>query len=333
MLLPVVVKILLLVAITGDLQSSEVDPSPQTSTILLQYRGESEESDVQEVESVALAEHTPRLVVSHFAKCGGSFSKKAVQNAVPGVILNNEEEPLPKVLACPGRATFTIALIRNPFDYLVSLWTMFADDRGALVRDLVKKLGEPNHFKRRSSGCRSLLHEGCGTLLGNSTADSNSCGEDCGTLLGNSTADRNSFGEWVRHFGTERLGLVSSRFSAKYLESNTPPVQSEALPGYSNDRDDLVMEKLQQMNKDDIADCWVYTERLDTDLANCLRRFQSIGGVVDWQAFNSSINSVSHRGIPHVSCSKMFSDPQLESYVAKNEQLLSSKFGYVLACS
>lgn len=317
MLLPVVVKILLLVAITGDLQSSEVDPSPQTSTILLQYRGESEESDVHEVESVALAEHTPRLVFSHFAKCGGSFSKKVVQNAVPGVILNNGDQPLPKVLACPGRATFTVAQMRNPFDYLVSLWTMFADDRGALVLDLVHKSGEPNHFKRRSSGCRSLLFED----------------NHCGVLLGNSTADRNSFGEWVRHFGTERLGLVSSRFSAKYLESNTRPTSTEALPGYSNDRDDLVMEKLQQLNKDDIADCWVYTERLETDLANCLRRFQSIGGVVDWQAFNSSINSVSHRGIPHVSCSKMFSDPQLESYVAKNEQLLSSKFGYVLACS
>lgn len=268
------------------------------------------EQSVPEVESVPVDEHTPRLVFSHFAKCGGTFSKKVVKKAVPSVRLNQEGKPLQEESVRPGRATFTIALMRNPFNYLVSLWTMFADGRGAFVHSLDKST--QNHFKRRTSDSRSFLRE------------------KSGTLLGNSDADRNSFGEWVRHFGTKNMGLVTSRFSAKYLESNVNPLKTT--PGQGN-RDELVVKKLHQFNKDDIADCWAYTENLVVDLRNCLQRFQSIGGHVDWQAFNKSINLADHNTYPHVSCSKMFSDSQLRDYVATNEQLLSKTFGYALGCA
>lgn len=254
--------------------------------------------------NVLRANKAPKLIFSHFAKCGGTFVKNVMRASVPDVSINNEWEPLQKALKNIGQqAKFKIALMRNPFNYLVSLWSMFSSGRGELFFSVDKKT--QSRFKRQASFL--------------------------GKILGNSIDDRKSFSDWVRHFSTTDVGLVSSRFSAKYLESGVDPLSLQATPG--NSRNHFVTKQLKQLDKDAIADCWVYTEQLAADLENCLLRFEGMGGCVDWQAFNKSIGLADHNAIPHVSCAELFSDPKLSSYVAKNEKMLSNKFGYTLGCS
>jgi len=274
----------------GIIASSDEDHvNNQASTALLHLY---ETSQLQNV--------TPRLVFAHFAKCGGTFSKPLVALSVPGVTLNDEGTPFQKV-SLAGQATFTIALMRNPYNYLVAMWSMYVSGRGAV-----------RLRSKESTQDRFTIHNV--------------------STLGASVEDRNNFRDWVRYFSTEDLGFVSSRFATKYLENITEK-ETRIYPGFSIDRDKLVLEKLQQLNIYDIADCWVYTEHLVDDLVYCLGRFESTGGVVDWKAFNNSINSMPTNYYSHVSCSKMFSDPQLKSYVAENEHLLIKKFGYAVGCS
>lgn len=242
----------------------------------------------------------PKLRLAHLAKCGGTFSKAVVQAAVPDAIFSEEGEPL---LSCQPSAEhdFTIGLMRNPYNLLVSLWSYYVSQFGAMYG--TEEEETRSQFRRLNT-----------------------------TKLGESDEDRRSFGEWVRWYSKENLGLASARFAAKFLRGDIDPTSVYASPGWHPELENNVAN----FSKDDVVDCWVLTESLKDDLSRCLRRYESeAGGVVNWTAMRSASEMhAGHNHRPHVKCDKMFGgDASLKHFVAQSERNLVREFGFPEHCS
>lgn len=236
------------------------------------------------------------LVFAHLAKCGGTTAKVLVVAAVPGTMICDELTALGHCERPEG--AFTIALARNPFNMLASLWDYYAHDHGEMAdteSDEVK-----TQFLRPNS-----------------------------THLGKSQKDRHSFGEWVHHYSTEKLGLASARFAAKYLRDDINPVDAFASPVHHPE----IFSTMASFHKANVADCWVLTDSMEQDLVRCLQQYQNAGGVVDFHKFEEATKHERDNHGHHVSCWKLFEDDDLRGFVAKSEGALLREFGFPDHCS
>lgn len=82
-----------------------------------------------------------------------------------------------------------------------------------------------------------------------------------------------------------------------------------------------------------LADCWVTTERLVTDLLACLREFDRLGGEVDWKKVALFVKPEPINPSEHALCEKLFTNPALIASVESAERGLYTTFGYSSCCA
>mmetsp|Transcript_67546 Transcript_67546/g.208960 ORF Transcript_67546/g.208960 Transcript_67546/m.208960 type:complete len:340 (-) Transcript_67546:51-1070(-) len=260
------------------------------------------------------AAHDVHLVVNHLAKCGGSFVKDVLFQSVPGMRLEVENEADSVTRYDLEGKSFIIGLIRNPFEYYVSLWAYTSNPKSCCFEKALSRA------QRRE-------------MLGRARP------------LGSTADDRERFKRWLFAVNSRELGVKSLRFYGSYLynwgsrhrlvsgrwhylRASDPEVEGAAAPLNA-----VLAELGTGGPMRGPIDCWVHTESLSQDLETCLRDFERVTGkhVVDWFAFNQSLDMNDHNGADHVPCS-MFYDNESLALVRSADRHLIRAFGYPDHC-
>lgn len=246
------------------------------------------------------------LVMNHLAKCGGSFVKRVLFEAVPGPLrIENEAVSLSK--RDVANRNFIIGLIRNPFDYYVSLWAFTSTPRTCC-------------FKQ--------------ALTSNEREET--LGRD--HPLGSSEDDRARFRKWLRTVNARELGVLSLRFYGSYLRqspdlpfswhshtANAPSMREHAA---------LISDAIGNFSEASPVSCWVHSEQLEADLRGCLVQYETEVGqpVVNWASFNRSVGTKEDTNdSEHVPCEEMY-DEESRKFVEQGDLKLLEAFGYPRRC-
>lgn len=255
------------------------------------------------------------LVLNHLAKCGGSFAKRVLWEAVPGPRLRIQEEETSLSEKDLEQNNFIIGIVRNPFDYYVSLWAYTSEPFTCCFK-------------------RALTLQQRQETLGRERP------------LGSSVEDRERFRRWLRAVSSEELGVLSLRFYGSYLRGWDGPGAS-SLPynwQYITARSAAAQAAAPKVNAAlanfsgavvaGPVSCWVQTEALTEGLRSCLQRYEAEVGlpVVDWAAFNRSAATSDQNDAPHAPCSEFY-DRESADLVAAGDAHLFRAFGYARGCN
>lgn len=268
------------------------------------------------------------IILNHLAKAGGSFVRKILRHCLKNTSYLNIEHEKDSLSSndVKDASRFVIGLVRNPYDYYVSLW-----------------------------GYTSYPNTCCYKSALTSEEREQDLGRD--NPYGKTDEDKARFRKWLRDISADNLGVESLRFYGSYLrqpdhatpegwhylKSKAPEVQ---------DHMSVIDEALRQFTPDSgPVTCWVHTENLVDDVRKCLEMYEGsndhgvLGSVisdtrlVDWPRFEQIITDPRHvpastpeDALGHVPCSEFYDQETLDLVERMDHTLLRS-FGYPKGCS
>lgn len=255
------------------------------------------------------------VTFNHLPKAGGSFAKEVLWKSLRQDNLHAEmehESVTPEDLA----DTFVIGMIRNPFDYYISMWCYHSENR-------YNAEGHPNWV------VEGLTEEQQAECLGTAKPGHN---------WGDVADDIQKFRSFVRTMNDEKMGLLTNRFYFSYV--STPswgPLQAITSTAKSILRKDSSMLDAIEHNFNATLNqiCWVHTESLVKDLRSCLEQLElpsGRGSAVNWEKFDEAVAGSNHNPTNHASCSTFY-DQDLMEFVSKADRHIFETFsGYVGQC-
>lgn len=250
------------------------------------------------------------LTLNHLPKAGGTFAKLLIQASLKtqGTRIENEMDSLtPDDLS----KTFVVGLMRNPFDYYVSLWS-YCSGGGAF----------PGPF--RDALTPTEQEE---TLAPSRGADE---------MMGNPD-DVMRFRKWMRVVNHEEMGLLTYRFYMSYVSQGSRGVKFALARTARQEvlRDSSVLDVIEHGYEVVDKICWIHTESIVDDTRSCLEKYESQSGrgsKVDWGIFEAAVVNTTHNPTNHASCSTFYDQDTIE-YIAKSDRHLFELFPrYVGQC-
>jgi len=246
------------------------------------------------------------FTVNHLPKAGGTLVKKIIQASLKSQSTNIENEQ-DSLTAEELSATFVVGLIRNPFNYYISLWSFNSGGRGTFRHALTPKQRDE--------------------YLGN--------GQGADRMWGDSEEDVERFRKWIRLVNHEEMGVLTYRFFFSYVSQ---PAGASSFPLSSTARQEIqrnssllgAMEHGYQTAKRQI--CWVHTESLVNDLRSCLEEYESPSGrgsLVDWGSFEELAASGPIWSTNHATCGTFYDQGTID-YVAKSDRHVFEAFNRYL---
>lgn len=130
-------------------------------------------------------EHKIHVTINHLAKAGGTFVHDIVEKSLPKDRLTWEREG-DGITETESKENFVIGMVRNPFNYYVSLWSYTSDKNHCCFRNSLPLELQEQIFSQEK-------------------------------VLGSTEEDRRRFRRWLRYISTPQLGLMSMRFYGSYL--------------------------------------------------------------------------------------------------------------------
>lgn len=243
------------------------------------------------------------VTFNHLPKAGGTFVRAVMAASMKpqSTKIESEGETLtPEELL----NTFVVGIIRNPFDYYISLWCYNSDGMGGFRQSLSEKEKEE--------------------CLGKKVASK---------VWGDTDDDRKRFRKWVRLVNHEELGVLSYRFFLSYV-SRPDDVNENAwfcrTARQEIQRNSSLLAILQhgyQAVKQKI--CWIHTEHIVDDTRSCLEKYESPtgrGSKVDWELFEKKIATSGRNPTNHATCSAFY-DKGTRDYVLKSDRHMFEAFG------
>jgi len=250
------------------------------------------------------------VTVNHLAKCGGRFVREVLDRTIQEGYLNIETEK-ESMTSEDTAKSFTIGLIRNPFEYYLSLWA-FTSGRRQVTTGIIKAFSKKQQDE----------------LLGQTKP------------YGSTPEDVERFHKFVKTVNHEKLGLMSYRFHGSYLQKFgtrlTPDWQVSLASKARTKKVEIVVSELAKFEtKTGPVACWVRTETLVPNLRSCLELYESSAAKgmdrVDWEEFNAATAEAKHNKADHVECSKVY-DEELYDLVAKADKDILRAFNYDKQC-
>eukprot|EP00931_Biecheleriopsis_adriatica_P058751 TRINITY_DN35055_c0_g1_i1.p1 TRINITY_DN35055_c0_g1~~TRINITY_DN35055_c0_g1_i1.p1 ORF type:complete len:839 (+),score=99.99 TRINITY_DN35055_c0_g1_i1:98-2614(+) len=247
------------------------------------------------------------LAYARFPKTGSRYAIMKLKSAVPGIFIVPEKSPLHAFSYASDPHTFVLGSARNPCSAYVSLWAFQSSGRQhGLMHGLYQK--SPADYDR---------------IVGRHAKDKYSGPEDV-----------RRFREWLKFFAhpSHKLGLLSARFHSKYISADKDVdilSDPDLAKGRSNAEAAKMAEELRSMEINDLVDCWLRTESLDSDMARCLSSYKSQGGQVKT---TNLIQNDAFGASEHGPCSLYF-DKETEDLVWQIDGPLFQKFGYTQCCA
>lgn len=279
------------------------------SRTLLGIRREREQLGLLQMRSGIGSQHR-RLTLNHLAKCGGSFARVVLQDVVKDVQIENEAA---MVSGDDVRNNdFIIGLVRNPFDYYVSLWSFTSEPNSCCFKFAL------DEARRSELLSKSKVH-------------------------GDTAEDRSRFKRWLQEISTDQLGVMSLRFYGSYLDPGKEKViendwHYKTARSYFQTHEDLKGHIQSELGRFDAEDgpvsCWVRTEILEQDLRRCLSRYEDTMGhsFVDFKALEAKLATASRNSAPRAPCDDFYDD-ELKQLVQQVDGELLRAFQYPSRCS
>jgi len=247
------------------------------------------------------------MVVDHVPKCGGTFVNFMAENSVEPAHLQlvHEEFQLGPDDVGPGK--FVIGMVRNPFDYYISMWAYQGYWEQLSKKDFesIRPLGDP---------------------------------------AGSHPSDAARFKRFLDYFSHPDLGLLSFLMYFSYLDfDGTVPASQWPWRGTVKEflgneatrasRTQKVTAALQALSgSSSPVDCWVRTEDATADTTSCFQQFASMGGLVNFTAFDAALAAEHTNSHNHVACSELY-DAETLQFVQTGDAALFRAFGYPLTCT
>mmetsp|Transcript_17601 Transcript_17601/g.31800 ORF Transcript_17601/g.31800 Transcript_17601/m.31800 type:complete len:292 (+) Transcript_17601:79-954(+) len=249
----------------------------------------------------------PILVVDHVPKCGGTFVNFMANKSVDPLSLQLVHESDQLKQEDLGQGKMVVGMIRNPFDYYISMWAYQGWFRRVTAEQLesFRPLGDP---------------AGTGPL------------------------DADQFSRFLHFFSDKDLGLLSFLIYYSFLDFDglikaTHYQYKGTIEDAFGDLTNGAAKKQQVISilknftlPSSPVDCWVHTESASNDTRACFTSFQGIGGMVNFTAFEESLQQQVFNNISHVGCSKLYT-PELLDFVRSSDAELFRAFGYSLNCT
>mmetsp|Transcript_8387 Transcript_8387/g.18809 ORF Transcript_8387/g.18809 Transcript_8387/m.18809 type:complete len:287 (-) Transcript_8387:100-960(-) len=253
-----------------------------------------------------VSEPSKVLVVDHVPKCGGTFlinlAKQSVDRST--LLIVQEQEQLQE--SDMGEDKFIVGVIRNPFDYYISLWAYktYKDRLGADLWEDIIPLGDP---------------------------------------AGSHPEDPARFARFLKIFSDPDLGLLSFLFYYSYLDAanlvrtTTWHYKGTVGDAFGPSLDDIIkkqkiLKALRRVSLDTSpVDCWVHTEDASENARVCFEQFAQLGGVVDFVALNEVLAEGHVNSNEHEGCNRLY-DRELREYVLAADAEMFRIFGYSSQC-
>jgi len=249
------------------------------------------------------------LIFSHLPKAGGMTVRNAMWKAIsPWSEVRYNSEFAPWSPADQG--AFKLALIRNPCEYYVSVWSFIS-----------------------------------GNALHGSPTWGWNMGRDvwAATDARDSAEDVRRFRAWLRaaHASpahgdpAEGPGILSTRVLLQYSDDgwNLASVLPHAnMGGLTAKTSKKISDALDRFSPSSV-DCWVKTENMNEDLKRCLRKYEAkFGPHVNWDVVTSRLQP-DHVVNPskHGKCQNYY-DAESEALVRKVDHHIFQKLGYPSCC-
>lgn len=245
-----------------------------------------------------------RLGFKHMSKCAGSEIAKLLDTAKIKFHAYGEKE---SVQEKNSKDMFVIASVRNPCSYLVSLWAFHGGRSWAEEQNLEAQLRGTPYW------------------------------ENVGKLY--THANPQHFQNWAREtVDQSEKSVMSRRFFEGLVQKRNglscwgPNVLTCDSPDqHLPDRE--IEEGLLQFAERSRVDCWVYLESFQSDLANCLRMYETLSGnAINWEGLIKAMELTARptNFARHGSCEDVFSgaEPGFVRQVLKSNEALSLAFGY-----
>ena len=278
---------------------------------------------------LAASELGEPLDYKHMSKCAGTYISRLVANMSIGnrhSANTNEQHPLG-----PGRTEkhFTIASVRNPCDYYVSLWSY-------------NNLGQWHHNSRWGDLSKPFMLLGKHPTMHAPIFQKALTAKDiaAGKVYENHTL----FASYMNMTWAEGSshGIMTYRFWETLVHLSTHGLRcwAEQLFTCSNwfakfHSDAACEQEVQEFDFANLVDCWVYTESVEEDLHRCLKTYEAVTGVkLNWDKWDQ--RQPDANVAPHAKCNDMYhgskADGQLGKLIMKRDSALASKFGYDRCC-
>ncbi|CAK9039614.1 unnamed protein product, partial [Durusdinium trenchii] len=251
-----------------------------------------------------------KLAFARFPKTGSRYAIQKFRTVVGKDLLVVPEASALHSQYLPE--SFVVGSVRNPCESYLSLWAFQSDPmrHAGLMYDLRRK--SPKDYLR---------------LVGLDAASNFT-----------SQQDVQRFRDWIRFLahGSVKIGLLSGRFYGKYI-SRDPKlnIRDNAMLVKEVDPTEAqeMVKALQQMDVDQLVNCWLHTETMDEDLRRCLDRFSAERGAARGAVKLDQLEATdgSHGESHHGRC-EVFFDAETEALVRELDGPLFTKFGYQTCC-
>ena len=261
-----------------------------------------------------------QLAYKHMSKCAGTFIREVVQNLTasqPGLLREDLLSEQLSLTAARRDGAFVIASVRNPCDYMASLWAYQTEKPWSLSqnRQFNGSLWQPEAAECVKYGPHAdKMPPKCPP---------------------SANSDPGKWGHWVNE--TQRgsdVGIMTYRFWEQLVAgSDELTCYADKLLNCSRNAPARTVQRdMAAFAPVAVADCWVYTETLDADLERCLRRYEAASGAtLDWAAFDAHAPT---NAAPHASCAALVAaQPEVAARIMEMDGALARSFGYDTCCS
>mmetsp|Transcript_45794 Transcript_45794/g.83952 ORF Transcript_45794/g.83952 Transcript_45794/m.83952 type:complete len:286 (+) Transcript_45794:116-973(+) len=246
------------------------------------------------------------LVVDHVPKCAGTFVNFMAKHSVNDTNLRLVHERFQLTTDDVGPGKFVVGMVRNPFDYYISLWA---------YQGYIEELSEEDF-----AAIRPLGHP-----------------------PGNHSEDATRFQLFLERFSDRELGLLSFLMFFSYLDfdglvpSSKWPWRGTVKKFLGNETTRLTRRQRVWAALDEFSgakspvNCWVKTEDASASTQTCFQEFAAQGGEVNFTAFQAALDSQYTNSNKHFSCSQVYTNESL-SFVKTGDAEIFRIFGYPQRC-
>lgn len=237
------------------------------------------------------------LTYDHMPKAGGTYLEHMLRTAVKMRHFHLLRE-FDTLQTQDVLTTFTVGSIRNPCDYYLSLWSYGVEHGGAMKHTIPPDV----------------------QYVYNTTTPDKSSQEDI-----------DHFRAWVKGINVPGWpGVMSVRFAKSYVRDAAGIDGSRAPVSLPRGDLTIVRRDMRRFEKDHV-DCWVRTENMNEDTTECLKRWESAGGMVYWEDYNAAQATAPLWSSDHLPCSSYF-DQETANLVWSLEGPIFRLFNYNTCC-
>lgn len=294
--------------------SSDSRKNLNVPTLVADIRFDGEDGeDNQGMLSLAEKGEFSQLTFNHMPKCGGTFVKDILRDCVKDQSLHviQEDQSAP-----PHDASqFVVGIVRNPFDYYVSLWAYSScgTNWGTRFRNA---LTTQQQLDLLASKLKCFDAENAPLTSAPPPP------------LGTDSEDVMRFRKWLAAVNNKNVGTASMRFFYSYADNAAAhyPLGKSSFQLVDHTIEAAkIVDELEKF--DSTRTCWVRTDNLVSTLRDCLVEFEAHGGDVDWAAFGDAVEVSWKNPSPHVSTSEFY-DEESTKTVLHYDAALFRMFGF-----